>query len=88
MYLRTSSSNTDEYESFWYYNFEKEKQCKTHCILIIIFLSIVLFLSLLCAYRIYYENKVVFNEGFLYCRECCGFCRLKKIFKSENYQQI
>ena len=85
MFLRTSSS-TDEYESFWYYNLQTEQQCKTHCILIIIFLSIVFLLTLSCAYNIYHENKVVFNDGFLYCRECCGFCWFKKIFKSESYQ--
>ncbi|GBB88906.1 hypothetical protein RclHR1_15500005 [Rhizophagus clarus] len=85
MLLQTTSSADDEYKSFWYYNLQEEKQCKTHCILIIIFLSTVFFLTLLCAYSIYNENKVVFNDGFIYLYECCGFYWFKnKIFKSEN----
>jgi len=84
MFLQTlSSTNDDEYESFWYYNLQTEKQCKTHCILIIIFLSSVFLVTSLFAYIIYYENKLVFNEGFIYIYECCKFYWFKKkLFKN------
>jgi hypothetical protein len=84
MFLQATFSTDDEHESFWYYNLQ-EKQCKIHCILIIIFLSTIFLLTLLCAYSIYNENKVVFNDGFIYFYECCGFYWFKnKIFKNGN----
>ncbi|SRR6266542_4923118 len=94
MILQTSSSytSTDEYDSFWYYNLQTEKQCKSHCILIIIFLFGVLLFTLLCVYSIYNENSVAFNEGIFYCCEFCGFfCRfrwVKKVFNKKDENQF